>query len=141
MPFILLIDDDEHSAYLLTRMLAAHGAPMIRHIGSAAEGGTELANTLSDPALDWPGMVIVDLKAHSRANLDFAQAHHVLLRQKGIPLAIMTPPTDEAGRQALQNAGASAVFFREAELDAYRQETAAIVSFWARHQRLDAIGM
>ena len=44
-------------------------------------------------------------------------------------------------RQALHDAGASAVFFRQADLDAYRHEAAAIVSFWARHQRLDAVGM
>lgn len=140
-PFIALIDDDGHSAYLLTRMLVAHGAPDVRHFGTVAAGEAFLASTLADIALEWPGMVIVDLKAHSGANLEFVSRNQALLRQKGIPLVVMTQTLDRAGRQALQEAGAAAVYFRAAELDAYRREAAAMVSFWARHQRLDAVGM
>lgn len=140
-PFIVLIDDDEHSAHLLTRMLAAHGAPAIRHFQTAADGEVALAAILSDHQATWPGLIIVDLKSHSAANIEFAARNHAMLRQRGVPLAIMAAPTDRAGRQALQDAGATAVFFRQAELDAYRHEVASIVSFWARSQCLDAIGM
>jgi DNA-binding response OmpR family regulator len=140
-PFIALIDDDGHSAHLLTRMLLAHGAPEVKHFDGAADGEAFLANTLADVNCEWPGMVIVDLKAHSGANLDFLARNQALLRQKGIPLAVMTQTTDRATRQSLHDAGASAVFFRQAELDAYRHEAAAMVSFWARNQRLDAVGM
>jgi len=140
-PFIALIDDDEHSAYLLTRMLAAHGAPAIRHYVSAEAGENDLAAILANPEAAWPSLVIIDLKAHSSANLDFVLRNHNLLRQKGVPLAVMAAPTDRAGRAALQEAGAAAVFFRQPELDAYRHEAASIVSFWARSQCLDAIGM
>lgn len=139
--YIALIDDDAHSVHLLTRMLLAHGAPDIRAFSTVAEGEGFLARTLADPGAEWPGLVIVDIKAHSGANLDFIARNQALLRQKGIPLAVMTQPTDRAGRQTLHEAGAAAVFFRQAELDAYRREAAAIVSFWARHQRLDAVGM
>ena len=31
--FIALIDDDGHSAYLLTRMLLGQGSPDVRHLG------------------------------------------------------------------------------------------------------------
>lgn len=140
-PFIVLIDDDEHSAHLLTRMLATHGAPAIRHFGTAAAGEAALAAILSDHQATWPGLIIVDLKSHSAANIEFAARNHAMLRQRGVPLAIMAAPTDRAGRRALQDAGATAVFFRQAELDAYRHEVASIVSFWARSQCLDAIGM
>ncbi|MHA6297346.1 response regulator [Devosia sp. CAU 1758] len=140
-PFIALIDDDGHSAHLLTRMLLAHGAPEVRHFSSTASGEAFLAATLADTSREWPGMVIVDLKAHSGANLEFIARNQALLRQKGIPIAVMTQTTDRVGRQALHEAGAAAVFFRQAELDAYRHEAAAIVSFWARNQRLDAVGM
>lgn len=140
-PFIALIDDDGHSAHLLTRMLLAHGAPDVRHFDTAESGEDFLSITLADTGLEWPGLVIVDLKAHSGANLEFVARKQALLRQKGIPLAVMMQPTDRAGRQALQDAGASVVFFRQAELSAYRHEAASIVSFWARHQRLDAVGM
>ncbi len=140
-PFIVLIDDDEHSAHLLTRMLSAHGAPAIRHFATAQSGETALSAILNDPQATWPGLLIVDLKAHSAANAEFATRNHALLRQKGIPLAIMAAPTDRDGRRLLLDAGASVVFFRQAELDAYRHEAAAIVSFWARSQCLDAIGM
>ena len=141
LPFIALIDDDAHSAHLLTRMLSAHGAPQIRHFATAEAGEAFLAQRLAHVDREWPGVVIVDLKNHSGANLEFLARNQALLRQKGIPLAVMTPPTDRAGRQALHDEGASAVFFRQAELNAYRHEAASIVSFWARHQRLDAVGM
>ncbi len=140
-PFIVLIDDDDHSAYLLTRMLAAHGAPPVRHFAAEDDGEWALLAILNDHELTWPGLVIVDLKANSGANLAFVTRISGLLRQKGIPLVVMVPPTDRQGRQPLLDAGASAIFFRQAELDAYRREVAAIVSFWARHQCLDAIGM
>jgi len=140
-PFIALIDDDGHSAHLLTRMLRAHGAPDVRHLGGAAEGRARIEAVLADPDAAWPGLLIVDLKSSSTANLDFVSAIQALLRQKGIPLAVMSQPLDRAGRERLHDAGASTVFFRQAELDAYRREAAAIVSFWARHQRLDAVGM
>lgn len=140
-PFIALIDDDGHSAHLLTRMLLAHGAPEVRHFDSPASGEAFLADTLADTGLEWPGLVIVDLKAHSGANFEFIVRNQALLRQKGVPLAVMTQTTDRTGRQSLHDAGAAAVFFRQAELDAYRHEAAAIVSFWARSQRLDAVGM
>lgn len=141
IPFIALIDDDGHSAHLLTRMLLAHGAPDVRHFALPPVGEAFLAQTLADTGREWPGLVIVDLKSHSGANIEFLARNQALLRQKGIPLAVMTQPTDRAGRQALHDAGASAVFFRQADLEAYRHEAAAIVSFWARHQRLDAVGM
>lgn len=140
-PFIALIDDDDHSAHLLTRMLEAHGSPAIRRFADAAEGEQGLAAILGDPDATWPGLVIVDLKAHSGANLDFLARNHAMLRQKGVPLAVMAAPTGRAGRQLLHDAGATGVFFRQAELNAYRHEAAAIVSFWARHQCLDAVGM
>lgn len=140
-PYIVLVDDDHHSAYLLTRMLAAHGAPNIRHYAGDDEGEKTLAAILADHEAIWPGAVIVDLKAHSGANEEFVARNSALLRQKGVPLIVMAPPTGRTGRQSLLDAGASAIFFRQAELDAYRREAAAIVSFWARHQCLDAIGM
>lgn len=140
-PFIAIVDDDGHSAYLLTRALVSHGAQSIRHLGGEEAGEAALATVLADVELDWPGLVIVDLKSHSGANLEFLARNHAVLRQKGIPVAVMTAPLDSARRDALQAAGASAVFFRHAERDAYRQEAASIVSFWARHQRLDAVGM
>ncbi|MBB4051909.1 DNA-binding response OmpR family regulator [Devosia subaequoris] len=141
MPFIALIDDDGHSAHLLIRMLAAHGAPQVRHIGSAEASEAFLVECLSDIDREWPGLVILDLKSHSGANLEFVTRHQALLRQKGIPLAVMMQTTDRARRQEMQDSGAATVFFRQAELDAYRREAAAIVSFWARNQRLDAVGM
>ena len=140
-PFIALIDDDGHSAHLLTRMLLAHGAPDVRHFNLPTAGEAFLTATLADANREWPGLVIVDLKAHSGANLEFVIRNQALLRQKGIPLAVMTQPMDRAGCEALREAGASVVFFRQADLDAYRHEAAAMVSFWARYQRLDAVGM
>lgn len=140
-PFVALIDDDQHSAHLLTRMLLAHGAPEIRWYGEANAGRASLAAALADATISWPAMVIIDLKAHSNANLEFITSIQPLIRQKGVLVVAMMHAADPAQRHALQQAGASAVFLRHAELDAYRREAASIVSFWARSQRLDAVGM
>jgi DNA-binding NarL/FixJ family response regulator len=139
--FIALIDDDAHSSYLLTRMLRSQDAPAVQYLGGATEGEVAITVLLADVTANWPDLLIIDLKAHSGANLEFLHRNHTLLRQKGIPVAVMTPPSDREARETLHRAGASAVFFRQSELDAYRHEAAAIVSFWARHQRLDAVGM
>ncbi|UJW87038.1 response regulator [Devosia sp. SL43] len=140
-PFLALIDDDQHSAHLLTRMLVAHGSPDIAWYGDASDGAARLHAVLADINANWPSLLIVDLKSHSGANLDFLSSIQHLARQKGVPVVVMAAATDRQGRQALLDAGASAVFFRQAELDAYRREAAGIVSFWARSQRLDAVGM
>ena len=140
-PFVALIDDDQHSAHLLTRMLVAHGSPHVHWYGGADDGMACLQSVLRDVSANWPGLIIVDLKAHSGANLEFVASIQQLARQKGVPVVVMAPPLDRQSRQALEDAGASAVFFRQAELDAYRREAAGLVSFWARTQRLDAVGM
>lgn len=141
MPFVALVDDDQHSAHLLTRMLLAHGSPRIEWYGGAVDGRLMLANVLSNPAADWPSLLIVDLKAHSGANLEFVASIQSLTLPRGVPVVVMAPPLQRQDREALHEAGASGVFFRHAELDAYRREAAGIVSFWARSQRLDAVGM
>lgn len=141
MQFIALVDDDQHSAHLLTRMLIAHGSPSVQWYGAADAGHAMLDAVLANPMASWPDLLIVDLKSHSGANLEFLYSIQSLARQKGVPVAVMSPPLERAGRDALHDAGASAVFFRRAELDAYRREAAGIVSFWARSQRLDAVGM
>jgi DNA-binding response OmpR family regulator len=140
-PFVALIDDDRHSAHLLTRMLIAHGSPDVHWYGGASDGAARLQSVLGNASANWPGLVIVDLKAHSGANLEFVASIQHLARQKGVPVVVMSQMLARQDRQVLEDAGASAVFFRQAELDAYRREAAGIVSFWARTQRLDAVGM
>jgi CheY-like chemotaxis protein len=141
MPYLALVDDDQHSAFLLTRMLLAHGSPRVQCYGCAADGRQALADVLSDPVANWPSLIIVDLKCHSGANLEFVGSIRALVGQTGVPVVVMAPPLDRQEREAFYEAGASEVFFRHAERDAYRREAAGIVSFWARSQRLDAVGM
>ncbi len=141
LPFLALIDDDQYSAHLLTRMLIAHGSPEVQHYGNAAEGLARLQAVLADPNANWPGLLIVDLKAHSGANLEFLASIQPLAHQKGVPVVVMTQAPDRDQRDAFYDAGAASVFIRQPELDAYRREAAGIVSFWARSQRLDAVGM
>ena len=104
-------------------------------------GAADPGLMLGDPSAGWPELLVVDLKAHSKATLEFVRQHHAGLRQKGVPMVVMIPPTDRAGCEAYSEAGAAAVFFRQPERDAYRRELAGIENFWARNQRLDAVGM
>lgn len=141
LPFVALVDDDQHSALLLTRALLAQGSPDIQWYGDAAAGGAKLLAVLTDPQAAWPCLLIVDLKAHSGANLEFVAAIQSLARQRDVPVVVMTRQLTEQARDALQHSGAAAIFHRHAERDAYRREAADIVSFWARTQRLEAVGM
>ena len=140
-PYIALVDDDAHSARLLTRMLLAHGSPRIETFDGPADAMERLAPALGHGAQQWPGLVIVDLKAHSAANLEFVAMLAPAIGKLDIPVAVMAQRPDRQHTAELHDAGAAAVFTRHAELDAYRREAANIVSFWARSQRLDAVGM
>lgn len=140
-PFVALVDDDRHSAQLLTRMMLAHGAPAVQWYGGATDGITVLNMVLAAGPAQWPSMVVADLKSHSTASLDFIKAINSLIEQKSLVVAVMIAADDRAQRGELLEAGAAAVFYRHADLDAYRAEAASLVSFWARNQRLEAVGM
>ena len=121
-PFVALVDDDFHSARMLTI--------------AAIELGAMLAG---DPA-GRPALVIVDVKASSSATREFITAIRALPRGSELLIAAVAPTLDREVRDTLLDAGADAVFQRHADIEAYRRETASIVSFWVRHQRLNAIG-
>ena len=139
-PYLMLVDDDAHSARLLTRMLLAHGAPSIEWIDSSSAGLSQIKDLLSEAGKHLPGLVIVDLKSSSTAASEFIAQIAALERSRSLVIVAMAPTLDRATRENLLDAGADAVFERHAELQAYRTEAAAIVSFWVRNQRLDAVG-
>src|SRR5687768_5705537 len=139
-PFLALVDDDPHSSRLMTRMLLAHGAPSIEVLEGARAAAAKLGPLLADPNAHLPGLVIVDLKQSSNATRDFIAGLVKLPRGNELVVAALSPSPDREVRQGLLDAGAAAVFQRHADVDAYRRETASIISFWVRHQRLSAIG-
>ncbi len=139
-PYLMLVDDDAHSARLLTRMLLAHGAPSIQWIESSAEGLSQIKGLLAEHGKHLPGLVIVDLKSSSTAAIEFIAEIAGLERSRGLVIVAMAPTLDRSTRDSLLDAGADAVFERHADLASYRAEAAAIVSFWVRNQRLDAVG-
>jgi CheY-like chemotaxis protein len=139
-PFLALIDDDSHSARLITRMLLAHGAPSVQWHDGAEAGIEKLGELLADRHAILPGIVIVDLKATSTATRDFIAAIRQLERSTELLLVAVAPTLDREVRDELLDAGAAAVFERHGDLDAYRREAASIVSFWVRNQHLNAIG-
>ena len=140
-PFIGLIDDDGHSARLFKRMLAANDGPDVRHYGDDEEGLADLAIVLNDPNTRRPQLLVVDLKGHSDANLEFIRLHRAWLRQNGVEVLVMAPLADQARLKTYHEAGAAAVFYRQPTVDAYRQEMVGIADFWARSTRLNAVGM
>jgi len=139
-PFFALVDDDVHSAQLLARMLLAHGSPRIVTFAGATDAVERLVPALIAPNI-LPTLVLVDLKSHSGANLEFVTTFAPIVAKLDIPVVIMMQPAGLQMGIALHDAGAAAIFTRQSERDAYRREAANIVSFWARHQRLDAVGM
>jgi response regulator RpfG family c-di-GMP phosphodiesterase len=139
-PYLVLVDDDGHSARLLTRMLLAHGAPSIQWIESSEAGLSQIKSLLVDRARLLPGLVVVDLKSSSTASAEFVSKIARLPRSQSLLVAVMAVDPNRITRERLLEAGADAVFERHADLQGYRAEAAAIVSFWVRNQRLEAVG-
>jgi len=139
--FAALIDDDEHSAHLLTRTLVAQGAPGIQLYGDAAAALLRLQAVLGDRTAARPALIIVDLKAHSGATVEFLSSIQQLIRQHDVPLVVLAPELNEERRRALFDLGAAGVFVRHADRDAYRGVAADIVEFWAQTERSEAVGM
>lgn len=139
--FIAVIDDDGLSAHVLVRALGQAGCDAVAYLGGAEFGGARLGQILADIDQPWPGVVIVDLKADSRANGAFVARHQALLRQRGVAMLVMINRHDQDARAALIDAGATGVFYRQANRDAYRREVEGILEYRARHPRLDAVGM
>jgi CheY-like chemotaxis protein len=139
-PYFALVDDDPHSARLLIQMLLAHGSPRFETFKDGDDAFARLVPALATSSV-CPTLIIIDLKSHSAANLEFVAVLAPLVSKLDIPIVVMAQRPDREMSEALRYAGAAAVFTRHAELAAYRHEAANIVSFWARSQRLDAVGM
>jgi CheY-like chemotaxis protein len=139
-PFMALVDDDSHSARLMIRMLLAHGAPSVNWLEGEALASVELLRLLEDKRAELPGLVIVDLKSTSTATADFIRRLRAMPDGHALLIAAMAPTLDRDVREALLVAGADAVFERHADIDFCRRESAAMVSFWVRNQRLEAVG-
>lgn len=137
-PAIALVDDDYHSARLMTRMLEAHGGPQVLRLPDPQVAIEALAQAVLTPPVAGQCMAIVDLKSSSTATRDFVAA----LKHKVPQLLVvaMAPSLDRDVRNVLLDAGASAVFERHSDISLYRREAANIVAFWVRNQRLDAVG-
>ena len=138
--FLALVDDDAHSARLLTRMLLAHGSPPVQWLDSAGAGAAELGDILADSLRQRPSLVIVDLKASSTATRVFVTTLRQMEGADALLIAAMSPSLDRDTRNALLDAGANAVFERHADVNAYRREAANLVSYWVRNQRIYANG-
>lgn len=139
-PFMALVDDDSHSARLMIRMLLAHGAPSVSWLDGEALADSEFGQLLADPKAALPGLVIVDLKSSTTATADFIRKLRAMKDGTALLIAAMAPTLERPVRDVLLEAGADAVFERQANIDFYRREAAAIVSFWVRNQRLEAVG-
>jgi CheY-like chemotaxis protein len=137
-PAIALVDDDYHSARLMTRMLEAHGGPLVSRMPDPDMAVKTLAEVADTPPVAGQCMAVVDLKSSSTATRDFVSR----LKHQAPQLLVvaMAPSLDREVRNELLDAGASAVFERHSDITLYRREAASIVAFWVRNQRLDAVG-
>lgn len=136
-PAILLVDDDFHSARLLSRMVAAHCGPSVDILDGAEAALPHLRGLASVPAVT-RCLVVVDLKSSSTATRDFIAK--LKAEAPSLMVVAMAPSLDRVTRDALHDAGAVAVFERHADITLYRREAASLVAFWVRHQHLDAVG-
>lgn len=139
-PFMALVDDDSHSARLMIRMLLAHGAPSVSWLDGEAMATTEIGKLLDNDTAALPGLVIVDLKSTSNATPEFITKLRGMRDGRSLLIGALAPNLERETREIYLSAGADAVFERQADIDSFRREAAAIVSFWVRNQHLDAVG-
>lgn len=137
-PAIALVDDDFHSARLLTRMIEAHGGPQVVCLPNPEAALETLAEPAAEPTAAAPCMAVIDLKSSSKATRDFVA--RLKDRAPDLLVVAMAPSLDREVRGELLDAGAAAVFERHSDITLYRREAANIVSFWVRNQRLNAVG-
>ena len=139
-PFLALVDDDSHSARLMIRMLLAHGAPSVSWLDGEAMATTEIGKLLDNDRAALPGLVIVDLKSTSTATPEFITKLRGMRDGRSLLIGALAPNLERETREIYLSAGADAVFERQADIESFRREAAAIVSFWVRNQHLDAVG-
>lgn len=132
-PAIALVDDDFHSARLMTRTLEACGAPSISRMPNAEHALDVLAGLTAQAEI----LAVVDLKSSSTATRDFIE--RLKTRAPSVLVVAIATSLDRETRGKLIEAGAAAVFERHSDIALYRREAASIVDFWAR-QRLDRTG-
>ena len=132
-PAIALVDDDFHSARLMTRTLEACGAPSISRMPNAEHALDVLAGLTAQAEL----LAVVDLKSSSTATRDFIE--RLKTCAPSVLVVAIATSLDRETRGRLIEAGAAAVFERHSDIALYRREAASIVDFWAR-QRLDKTG-
>jgi CheY-like chemotaxis protein len=132
-PAIALVDDDFHSARLMTRTLEACGAPSISRMPNAEHALDVLAGLTAQAEI----LAVVDLKSSSTATRDFIE--RLKTRAPSVLVVAIATSLDRETRGKLIEAGAAAVFERHSDIALYRREAASIVNFWAR-QRLDRTG-
>jgi len=137
---IALIDDDDHSSRLLGRALLAAGAPSVAWVGDA-DNGVERLGALVAQGQALPDLVVVDLKRSSTATLQFIRDAADIRARTGLMMAAMAISGERSLRDQFLAAGAVAVFVRHADREAYREEAAGIVGFWAKAREPQAIGM
>ena len=136
-PAIALVDDDDHSARLLTRMIEAHGGPHIDRLPDP-DAAVEVLAGVSETHASRQCMAVIDLKSSSTATRDFVS--RLKSRAPDLLVVAMSPSLEREVRNELLEAGAAAVFERHSDITLYRREAASIVSFWVRNQHLDAVG-
>jgi CheY-like chemotaxis protein len=132
-PAIALVDDDFHSARLMTRTLEACGAPPVSRMPDAERAVDALAGMTAHSEF----LAVVDLKSSSTATRDFIE--RLKARVPSVLVVAIATSLDRETRGKLIEAGAAAVFERHSDIALYRREAASIVDFWAR-QRLDKTG-
>ena len=130
----LLIDDDQYSATFFSNQLekcaGCEVAVLINWVSSAQSGQVALEGlTRCVDRTQIPDVVVVDLKASSSANLNFVQQVSTRVKNTGVKLAVFVTPgsVDAEKMHAFATAGASAVFERHANLDAFRTELSSLL--------------
>lgn len=132
-PIFALVDDHIHSAELFGRTLRdTEDLAQVRWLGNAERAFDALVPLLRNIGVDTPDMIVVDPKSDSGANEDFVARLAPHARKAGVPLAAVVAGLNTDKHNRLLQAGASAVFERHHEVEAYRREIARICSFWVR---------
>ncbi|WP_035871487.1 hypothetical protein [Cucumibacter marinus] len=133
-PHVVLLDSDPNVEHLLRRALTDCGisAPVTAHHDSADALVTiqsQLNGGRHAPAV----LVIVDLKTTSSATRDFlADLAELPFRHHIVVAAFIRDDSSGVGGELLREAGADAVFCRQADYAGYVREIDAVWRLWVQ---------
>lgn len=124
---VLVIDDQKAMRSIVRDLLGQIG---IKNV-SEAEGGKEALECLIDPSFEFPDLIICDLHMDQMDGIQFCNAvrRDENLRNRGVPILMLTGDRDELLHEVSRQVGAMKVLTKPVTAEELKDEVAQAVGY------------